>query len=295
MVQRYVCKRCNKTFSESQPLDGLRVDFGKACLAVNLLVEGTGIRAISRLTGLDPKTILNLLEQAGRNAASLLDIKVRNVKAVHIQADEMQTFVRAKQRNVEPDDLESGTFNTFLAIDRDSKLIISHLVGKWNGENALTFFEDLRQRVDGVCQLTTDGAQLYSGYDGAVRSVFGDAVHYATEIKHFGRVSRDVPLRFAPAILLGVRRRRRIGNPDLSQATTSHCERTNLSLRLFTKRYARCTLGYSKKPENLAHAIALFVWHFNFARVHSAHNLTPAQSAGLTQNVWSISDLLSTI
>jgi IS1 family transposase len=286
-VQRYACDRCGKSFSESQPLDGLRVDFKQAAQVVHLLVEGMGIRAISRFTGLDTKTVMNILERAGEKAAEFLDAKVRNVRTEQIQADEIHCFVGCKAIKTTADDLERGDFFTYLAISRHSKLIISSLVGKRTGENTDAFLSDLRLRVDGTFQLTTDGAQIYSGLSG-VRKVFGTSIDYATEIKYFGS-----PIKFVNRRLLGVRRIRRIGKPDMRLATTCHCERTNLSVRLFTRRFTRCTLGYSKKAENLKHAVALFVAHFNFCRVHSAHGITPAQSAGITKHVWTLDELLS--
>ncbi len=120
-------------------------------------------------------------------------------------------------------------------------------------------------------QLTTDGWQIYSGYDGAVRAVFSEDLNYATETKYFAR-----PAEFLPRQLTSVRRKRKTGNPDMMFATTCHAERTNLSVRTFTRRFTRCTIGYSKTLENHKHAVALFIWHFNFCRVHSAHGYTPA-------------------
>jgi len=112
-------------------------------------------------------------------------------------------------------------------------------------------------------------------------------VDYATETKYFAS-----PERFLPRRLIGLRRRRKIGNPDMKLVTTCHAERTNLSVRTFTRRFTRCTLSYSKKLEKLKHAVALFVWHFDFCRVHSAHGKTPAQAAGLTEKVFTIAELL---
>ena len=137
-------------------------------------------------------------------------------------------------------------------------------------------------------QLTTDGWQIYSGYEGAVRAVFGEEIDYATETKYFA-----VPQQYIPRQLVGIRRKRKIGEPDMKEATTCHCERTNLSVRLFNRRFTRLTLGYSKKLENLRHAVALFVWHFDFCRVHSAHKQTPAQAAKLTNHVWKIEELFT--
>ena len=288
IVQRYRCVRCNKTFSESQPLDGLRVDFKQACRVVHLLCEGMGIRAIARFTGLDTKTIMSILETAGQKAAAFLDAKIRNVNADVIQADEIHSFVYSKQQNTPEDETERGDQFTFLSVDRRSKLIINYRVGKRTNENAVEFLEDLKRRMAARFQLTTDNWKIYSGLTGSVASVFGNDVDYATETKYFAR-----PAAFLPRRLTGLRRHRRIGNPDMKLATTCHAERTNLSVRLFTRRFTRCTLGYSKKLDNLKHAVALFAWHFNFVRIHGAHGFTPAFAAGVApKEPMTIEDLM---
>jgi IS1 family transposase len=286
-VQRYACDRCGKSFSESQPLDGLRVDFQQACQVVHLLCESMGIRAIQRITGLHQETILNILETAGQKAAEFLDAKIRNVNADVIQADEIYSFVYSKRQNTPEEDFERSEQYTFLSVDRRSKLIVNWLVGKRTCENAERFFWDLKSRMANRVQLTTDGFKGYSDMDGAVTAVFGQGVDYATETKYFAS-----PERFLPRRLIGLRHRRKIGNPDMKLVTTCHAKRTNLSVRTFTRRFTRCTLGYSKKLENLKHAVALFVWHFNFCRVHSAHGQTPAQAAGLTGKALTIAELL---
>jgi hypothetical protein len=144
-----------------------------------------GIRAISRFTRLDTKTVLNILESAGEKCARFLDEKVRNVNAVQIQADEIHTFVKSKCLYEDNDDPERGTFFTFLSMDRDSKLIINWRVSKRKREDAFEFMKDLSERVAGKFQLSTDGFQIYSGYRGVVREVFGETIDYATEIKVF--------------------------------------------------------------------------------------------------------------
>ena len=288
-VQRYQCNRCGKTFSDKQPLDGLRVDFKQACQVVHLLCESMGIRAIQRITGLHQDTILNILETAGQKAAQHLDAKIRNVTADVIQADEIHSFVFSKQRNTDAKDLERGDQFTFLSVDHRSKLILNWLVGKRTADNADQFLGDLKSRMANRIQLTTDNWQVYSGFVGSVRRVFGEDVDYATETKYFGKRQDFLPLR-----LIGIRRKPRIGNPNMAVATTCHAERTNLSARLFTRRFTRCTLGYSKKLENLKHAVALFVWHFNFCRRHSAHGFTPAFAAGVApKEPMTIEQLLS--
>jgi transposase-like protein/IS1 family transposase len=290
IVQRFECLRCGKAFSEKQPLDGLRVDIEKACQVVHLLCEGMGIRAIERFTRLNRRTVLGILEMAGQKAEQFQSAKVYGVDAALVQADEVHSMVYSKQRNTPEDELERGDQYTFLAVDKRSKLIINLLVGKRTRENAEQFLTDLKRRMDSrPFQLTTDNWPIYSGHTGSVRAVFGKDVNYATETKVFAR-----PAEFLPRRLIAIKRKRQIGEPDMAAATTCHAERTNLSFRQFTKRFARCTLGYSKKLENMKRAVALFVWHFNFVRVHSAHGRTPAQEAGLVSKAFSIKELLTT-
>ena len=232
IVQRYRCLRCGKTCSETQPLDGLRVDFNQACQVVNLLCESDG---------------------------------------------------------------ERGEFFTYLSVERNSKLIINWLTGKRNGGNTVAFLEDLRARVPGHFNLTSDCFNGYTGKlgGGAVRDVFGDSINYATELKVYGKAKATGNQYYNPMVVVDIKRQRRIGESDLTMSTTCHAERTNLSVRTFTRRFTRCTIGYSKKLANLRHAVAMFVCHFNFCRKHSAHGKTPAMAAGLTDHKWEIAELLA--
>ena len=292
-MQRFFCDRCGKSYSEIQPLDGLRVETKQVEQVVHLLCEGMGVRAVSRFTQLDPKTILNILETTGHKAAAFMDSKVRNVGAEQVQVDELMNFVYSRGQNTPHDETERGDFATFLSVDRHSKMIINWHVGKRNREEAVTFLSDLRARVPNRFQLTTDGWIGYSGYTGTVREVFGATIDYATEIKRFGSHNRTLGRRLSPLQLVSVIRCRKINKPVMSQATTSHCERTNLSVRIFNRRFTRSTLGFSKTLDNLKHAVALFAWHFNFVRIHSAHGKTPAQMAGLMDKAMTIENFLS--
>ena len=175
-----------------------------------------GIRAIQRITGLHQETILNILETAGQKAAAFLDTKILNVKADVIQADEIYSFVYSKRQNTPEYETEHGEQYTFLSVDRRSKLIVNWLVGKRTRENAEQFFGDLKSRMANRVQLTTDRFKGYSGMDGAVVAVFGQEVDYATETKYFAS-----PERFLPRRLIGLRHRRKIGNPDRMAAATT--------------------------------------------------------------------------
>jgi len=279
--------------SESQPLDGLRVNFEMACQVVHLLVEGMGIRAIERFTQLNRRTVLGILAMAGENAARLLDEKIRDVQCSSVQCDELYSFVNCLERNNKFQAAEIGEQYTYLGIDRQSKLILSHLTGKRNDQTTEIFMADLRKRVKGTCQLTSDA---FSGYRSAVANTFGQNVHFAQQTKIYSNafpMLKKVRRILKPEGCVGIKTYIRIGNPNRSLITTSHVERTNLSVRIFTRRFARRMIGYSKKLENLRHAVALFVWHFNFVRKHSAHGKTPAEAAGLTPKPMIIADLLS--
>ncbi len=239
------------------------------------------------------RTILGILETAGRKCADLLDEKIRNVNGQWIQVDEVFAFVFSKPQNTPHEDVEHGEFFTYLGVDMSSKLIINWRTSKRDGENTLAFMEDLKGRMAGRFQLTTDAYTSYWQGGGAVGRVFGNSIDYATERKIYGAANVGIWRKFNPETIIGIKRNSRIGKPDMKLATISHAERTNLSLRLFNRRFTRRTLGYSKKLENLRHAVAIFVAHFNFCRVHSAHGRTPAQAAGLTDHAWTIEEMLN--
>lgn len=240
---------------------------------------------------MDKKTVLRILESAGEHCAGFLESRVRNVKASSVQVDETFCFVGCKQRRNLTNDCDRGDQYLFMAIDADTKLIINHIIGKRDAGNALALMEDLKRKVSGNFQLTTDAFQPYRN---VVRYTFGKEIDFAQLIKIYAVPNQDLrsERRYSPPECISTRVIVRSGNPDRSRVSTSYIERTNLSVRLFNRRFTRLTLGYSKKIENLRHSTALFISHFNFCRVHSAHKQTPAQAAGLTDHVWSIEELL---
>lgn len=259
-VQRFECLKCGTSFSDKQPLDNLRVDFKQACTVANMLCEGIGIRAVSRLTGLHQQTVLNVLARAGSKAARFLDATVRNVQPESVQADEMFCFVGCKERtNVTHDPFRGSQF-LFLAMDSKSKLIISHVIGQRSPQNTEKLLNDLKQRVAGRMQLTTDG---FEAYKIAVPRTIGKDVDFAQMVKRYAnpRDVNDPERRYSPTICIGYRIRVRRGNPDKDLISTSFVERTNLTVRLFNRRFTRLTLGYSKKFEYLIHSINLMIFY----------------------------------
>jgi IS1 family transposase len=219
--------------------------------------------------------------------------KVRNVPVKEVQIDEVFGFVGCLQQNTLKDDLLRGDQYAYLAIERGTKLILHTHVGKRDTYTAHDFLGGLKRAVSGEFQITSDGFEGYCSPHGGVGFVFGKTVHYATEIKTYGLLHPGEVRRFNPVVCKSVRRKARIGEPDMARATTNHAERTNLSVRLFNRRFTRKTMGFSRKLENHRWSVILLAAHFNFCRVHSALGMTPAMAAGITDHAWTLQELLT--
>ena len=292
-IQRYRCTFCDKTFSEPQPkpLGKLRIPVEKAVQILNLLVEGVGINAASRLAGVHKKTVLSILSLAGERCERIMDEKIRNVTVEQVQADEIWSFVHCKQKNVMEgrDDREIGDQYTWVAMDRDSKLVLSYIVGKRSALNALALMTDLDSRLANRTQLTTDG---FAPYVGAVEDAFGADIDFAQLIKIYASPIEERRGRYSPSDCVGAVPTSVTGNPDPEMICTSHIERANLTMRTFIRRMTRLCLGFSKKLENLKAAVALYFAWYNFVRIHGSLKVTPAMEAGITDHVWTIGELI---
>lgn len=292
-IQRYRCKQCGKCYADipERPLDALRVSFDKAVQITHMLCEGVGIRACARLTHTHRDTVLAILELAGRKAASLMDKRVRNHPFEFVQVDELFCFVGCKERNNEFRDENIGEQYVYLGIDAVSKFIINSVTGKRNAITTQLYMQDLKKRVKTPFQLSTDA---YGAYKAEVYWNFFDDVHYGQIHKNYENPKEHdyTDRRYSPSQFVSVEKRIISGNPSYPEISTSYVERTNLSVRLFNRRFTRLTLGYSKKLANLKHSVALLIAHFNFCRVHSAHKQTPAMACGLADRVWMVADLL---
>jgi len=259
---------------------------------LHLLCEGQSIRAITRLTGASKNTVIKLLIDAGKACETYHDANVRNVKAKRIQVDEIWSFTYAKQKNVPmakaaPEG--AGDTWTWTAIEADTKLIVSYFVGGRDGECAMWFMDDLRQRIANRVQLTSDGHKAYLE---AVEGAFGDDVDYAQLVKIYGASPESGKGRYSPAECTGAKKERITGNPDRDHVSTSFVERNNLTMRMHTRRFTRLTNGFSKKVENHAYAVALHMMYYNFVRIHSKLRMTPAMAAGVSDRLWEIGDVV---
>lgn len=257
---------------------------------LHLLCEGMSIRAITRLTGASKNTVSKLLVDAGKACAAYHDANVRNVKAARVQVDEIWSFTYAKQKNVaSAKDAPEGAGDTWTwtAIDADSKMILSYLVGGRDSEYAMEFMDDLASRLAHRVQLTSDGHKAYLE---AVEGAFGCDVDYAQLVKMYGPTI-TAPGRYSPAECTGIRKRTVEGRPDADHVSTSYVERQNLTMRMHMRRFTRLTNAFSKKVENHAHAVALHMMYYNFVRVHKTLRVTPAMEAGFTHRLWDIADI----
>jgi IS1 family transposase len=205
------------------------------------------------------------------------------------QCDEVWSFIYAKQKNVTAEQMAEGAGDcwTWTAIDADTKLIISYMLGDRGATTAQAFMQDVASRINNRIQLTTDGHRVYAE---AVEQAFGSEIDYAMLVKIYG-ASNDGESRYSPATCIGCRTGVLSGKPDPKHISTSYVERQNLSMRMGMRRFTRLTNGFSKKFENHAHHVALYFFHYNFCRVHTTLRVTPAMEAGLTNHVWTLEEL----
>ncbi|WP_406872598.1 IS1 family transposase [Aminobacter sp. P9b] len=261
---------------------------------LTMLCEGSSMRSISRVADVSINTVSKLLVDAGKFCADLHDREVRNVNAKRVQCDEIWSFTGAKQKNVAAmkNRVEgAGDTWTWTALDSDSKLIISWLVGGRDGEYALAFMDDVKERLANRVQLTTDGHRAYLN---AVEEAFGADIDYAMLVKQYGEPEgKAVPQerRYSPAVCTGATKTRIEGSPDLAHVSTSHVEGQNLTMRMQMRRFTRLTNAFSKKFENHVHMVALYTVWYNFIRIHKTLKMSPAMAAGVSNTLWSMNDI----
>ena len=249
-----------------------RLAFSQQVRVISLLTEGNSIRATERLTACHRDTIMRLSKRVGDACHRLHHAAMRNLHVGFLELDETWSFIRKKQQHLQADDpAEFGDAYLWLALDAQTKLIVSYLVGKRTGENARALLTDLRGRVINRPQITTDAFHVY---EEAVAATFGSDVDYVMMNKRAG----TYPIRR--------------GQPDLTQVTTNHIERCNLNVRTQLRRHTRRTSGHSKKLEHHRAAVALTIAHYNWVRIHEALCVTPAMELGLTDHVWSVAELI---
>lgn len=267
-----------------------KLSTAKRVAVVSALVEGCSIRSTVRITGVSKNTVAKLLVELGAACTKFQDETLRNLSCKRLQCDEIWSFVGGKDKNLSAEKKEAGLGSvwTWTAIDADTKLIASWLVGSRDAGSAYEFMQDVAGRLRGRVQLTTDGHKPYLE---AVEAAFGMDIDYAVLQKIYGN-DANPEKRYSPAVCLGCKTENVTGSPDPKHISTSFVERQNLTMRMSMRRFTRLTNAFSKKVENHAAAVALYFMYYNFGRVHQTLRVTPAMEAGVANHVWSVAEIV---
>jgi len=262
----------------------------KKVLTVSMLAEGNSIRSIERITGIHRDTIMRLGVRVGEACAKIQDEKFRGLNCTQFECDEIWGFVGAKRKNAG----RVGAYGdvwTFIALDSDTKLIPSFIVGKRDMYHARAFMDDLAGRVSKRIQISTDAL---AAYPDAIERGFGADVDYGQVIKTYSvsNLNKEAASRYSPAEVVKTERTVVNGMPNVQRITTSHVESQNLTLRMHCRRLTRLTNAFSKKLENFQAAVALNFAYYNLCKTHSAIRTTPAQAAGVEASAWTVAELI---
>lgn len=261
----------------------------KQTAIISALTEGCSIRAVERLTGCHRDSVMRLAVRIGEGCSKLHGAMMRDLQVNRIELDEIWSFVGKKQKRVKPEDGDMvGDQYTFLALADTAKAIITYRVGKRTAENTQMFADDLRRRVVGAPEISTDG---FNAYPWAISLAFGSNVAHGVVEKHYAvNGTPEASRRYSPGEVVKVTRNVVFGAP--THISTSYIERQNLTLRMSQRRFTRLTNGFSKTYLNHCAAVALYVMHYNFCRVHEALRVTPAMQLGISDHIWTISELV---
>jgi len=266
------------------------LDKTKRAQLISVLVEGNSLRATARICDVAFNTILKFIPEIGQACFEYQDKAFHDLKCKRIQCDEIWSFCYAKEKNVPKD--KKGLFGygdvwTWVAMDAETKLVPSFMVGNRDSQTAKMFIDDLASRLANRVQLTTDGNRVYLE---AVEGAFGCDIDYAMLIKLYESTQEET--RYSPAKCNGYKATTITGNPDFKHISTSYIERQNLTMRMGMRRFTRLTNAFSKKIENHAFHLALHYMYYNFVRIHKTLRMTPAMKAGVTNNLWSVEEIV---
>lgn len=272
-----------------------KLPLSKRAQILTLLCEGSSMRSIERIVGCSINTVDKLLRDAGEVALAYHDEHVRAVKATRVQCDEVWSFVQAKAKDAASStrggDPSISDCWTWTAIEANSRLLISYLVGGRDAEYALMLMDDLRGRLANRVQLTTDG---HSAYLRAVEEAFGADIDYSMLIKLYSEppAAPEAARRYSPSECVGTPKDEITGNTDPKHVSSSYVERPNLTRRMAMRRFTRLTNAFSKKLKNHAHMVALYALCYNFVRIHETLRMSPAMAAGIETRLWSMEDVV---
>lgn len=269
-----------------------KLPIAKKVQIINLLVEGSSLRAASRIADVSINTVTKLLVDVGQACQKFHNEKVVSVSTKRIQCDEIWSFVYAKDKNATQEQKEIGAGDawTWVGIDADSKLVVSWFVGNRDADSANVFMNDVATRLKNRVQLTSDGLKVYLE---AVTESFGSQIDFAQLVKLYGSSQGTGDERkYSPAECTGTKKHIVSGNPNPKHISTSYIERQNLTMRMHMRRFTRLTNAFSKKIENHCYAIALHFVYYNFVKIHKTLRVPPAMEAGLIKRLMTIEDIV---
>ncbi len=290
-LQRFRCPECGKTYTEAhkKPLGSMTIPIDKAVLALQLLIEGASVRSTERITGIHRDTILRLMVLAGEKCEKIMGRLIVNVPVKDVQADEIWGFIQKKEGHKRPKEARD---DCFVAIERNTKLVLNFALGRRNQATTDIFIEGLRAATaPQPFQISTDG---FTPYRAAIANTLSDRVDFAQVIKVY-RSTPEGERRYSPADVVATEVVPVFGQPNPEHICTSHVERQNLTMRMQIRRLTRLTNAFSKKWENLWAALCLHFAYYNFCRVHRTIRVTPAMEAGITDHIWTISEMISVL
>jgi IS1 family transposase len=267
----------------------------KAMSVLQHLVEGCSVRTTSRITGVHPRTILNLLSLAGERCEKLMAERIHGLRVKEVQCDEMWGYVGMKEKTKAVkgrDEVTLGDAWTFVAIERHSKLVLAWHLGRRTERDTVAFTEKIAESTKGNFQITTDGFKPYQ--DAIVMSLGVQGVDFAQLVKMYAS-NPESETRYSPAECIGCKKTPVFGKPDKRKISTSHVERQNLTVRMQMRRLTRLTNAFSKKWEKLYAMLALYFAWYNFVRIHLTLRVTPAMEAGITDHIWTIEEMLEKV
>ena len=264
-------------------------------MIVHCLVEGNSVRSTSRLCNVEKRTVLSMLNLAGQHCERLLETRIQNLPVRDLQLDEIFGYVLKKEghkRSNEAECKEIGDAYTFIGLERNTKLVVAWHLGKRDRVNTEQFLEKVRKATAANrFEVCTDA---FIPYAQAIRVILWDRANHSEIVKVYDKPEEGRE-RYSPGKFVKVEKAAKCGAPDLERASTSHVERQNGTLRQWCKRLTRLTYAFSKKWENLRAALALHFAYYNFCRVHGSLRVTPAMEAGISDHVWDIAELMSTL
>jgi IS1 family transposase len=275
-----------------EDVDMNRLNLQDRARIVGCLIEGNSLRSTTRLVGCSINTVTKLLVDLGTACDLYQNEKLRGLTCKRIQCDEIWSFVGQKEKTLPKEQRgrsDAGDIWTWTAIDADTKLMVSWLIGKRNPDCAKIFIRDLAKRIVHRVQLTTDG---YKPYLTAVERSFVGNIDYAMLVKLYGSTGTNSPdTKYSQGECCGAIKGTVCGNPDDEHISTSFVERQNLTMRMSMRRFTRLTNGFSKKVQNHACAVGLHYMYYNFGRIHKTLRVTPAMEAGISDHVWTLEEI----